>query len=572
MTKKQLFDRMDIKDMGSIMSNEITIEFNDGTKSKYSYGITYLELCKYYKDKMINPILGVKVNNSVVNLTEKITKDSKVCFFDFNDINGYRMYQAGLKMILITAAKELWGNNTEIDFLNSLDKGIYTKIKCERIIDIEELKNLVRKMQEIIDLDLIFEKYSFNKKEVINYYNQINEKEKATNISRISNSIVTLHKLKNYYSYFYTELPYSTGAINKFELTFIDDNTFVLRYPSPSSNNDILPYTHFPKTLNVFDTYRDWMELINVRYVSDINEIICSNGIKEFIMQNRIVSDEYLSDIIKQIINSDKEIKLICVAGPSSSGKTTTAHRLSLYLDTFGIKSLIMSADNYYKERKDAFVDENGEENYERVESLDVDLLNGDLNKLLNYQEVSMPRFNFITGQKEYNSKMVKIKEGDIIILEGLHCLNDILSKGVLKENKFKIYVSPFTALNIDRHNHLSTIDMRLIRRMVRDNIYRGSRVTDTLEIWQKVRSNEEKYIYPYQNQADAILNTALLYELGVLKVFAEPILYSVPINSKYYEEARRLLGFLRVFFTISPELVPNDCVLREFIGGSIYY
>ncbi len=553
------------------MSNEISIKINDNPLVKYPYGITYLELSKYYKNNMANPILGVKVNNEVVSLTNKITKDTELTFIDFNDIIGYRMYQAGLKLILIVSAKELWGNDVEVDFLNSLDKGMYAKIKCNKEINEELLNELSTKMKEIINLDLLFEKYAFNKKEVINYYNTINEKEKSMNISRISNSIVTLHKLKNYYSYFYSELPFSTGCINKFELTFIEDNCFVLRYPSPSSNNTILPYTHFEKTLNVFETYREWLELIKVQYVSDINEIVCNNKIKDFILQNRIISDEYLSDIIKQIVNNEKEIKIVCISGPSSSGKTTTAYRIALYLETFGYKTTIVSTDNYYKERENSFVDELGEVNYERVESLDTELLNSDLNKLLNHESVVMPKFNFITGKKEYNNKPIKIGDNNIIILEGLHCLNDDLSKDIPSDNKFKIYVSPFTALNIDRHNHLSTIDMRLIRRMVRDNIYRGSNVIDTLDIWQKVRSNEEKYIYPYQNQADAILNTALIYELGVLKVYAEPILYSVPISSKYYEEARRLLGFLRVFFTISPELVPNDCVLREFIGGSIY-
>lgn len=553
------------------MSNEISIKINDNPLVKYPYGITYLELSKYYKNNMANPILGVKVNNEVVSLTNKITKDTELTFIDFNDIIGYRMYQAGLKLILIVSAKELWGNDVEVDFLNSLDKGMYAKIKCNKEINEELLNELSTKMKEIINLDLLFEKYAFNKKEVINYYNTINEKEKSMNISRISNSIVTLHKLKNYYSYFYSELPFSTGCINKFELTFIEDNCFVLRYPSPSSNNTILPYTHFEKTLNVFETYREWLELIKVQYVSDINEIVCNNKIKDFILQNRIISDEYLSDIIKQIVNNEKEIKIVCISGPSSSGKTTTAYRIALYLETFGYKTTIVSTDNYYKERENSFVDELGEVNYERVESLDTELLNSDLNKLLNHKSVVMPKFNFITGKKEYNNKPIKIGDNNIIILEGLHCLNDDLSKDIPSDNKFKIYVSPFTALNIDRHNHLSTIDMRLIRRMVRDNIYRGSNVIDTLDIWQKVRSNEEKYIYPYQNQADAILNTALIYELGVLKVYAEPILYSVPISSKYYEEARRLLGFLRVFFTISPELVPNDCVLREFIGGSIY-
>lgn len=553
------------------MINEVKITFNDGTVSVYPAGISYLELSKYYKNKIENPIIGVKVNNRVLNLTDKIHNDTVVKFFDFNDLNGYKMYQAGLKFVMLIAAKELWGNDSDVRFLNSLDKGIYTEIISNTLITEEEVLKLKLKMQEIINLDLVFEKNAFNKKEVISYYNQIHEEEKAANVSRIPNNIVTLYKLKNYYNYFYTDMPYSTGVLTKFDLSFINDNHIILRFPSPTSDNIVPEYRPLDKIMQVFEEYRTWLLLVNMHYVSDLNDLVINNTIKEFVMQNKIITDEYLIDIVKQIVNSDRNIKLISIAGPSSSGKTTSAHRISLYLKTFGINSYIMSADNYYKERLDIPKDEDGEYELDKLEALDIDMLNNDLNKLINYEEVIMPEYNFFTGKKEIKGRRVKLKEGDVVILEGLHCLNDELSKDISLENKFKIYISPFSGLCIDRHNHLSNVDVRLIRRIVRDNVFRGASVSDTIRIWQKVRRDEEKYIFPYQNRADAILNTSLIYELGVLKIYAEPILYSVPITSVYYEEARRLLGFLRTFFTISPELVDSDSVLREFIGGSIF-
>lgn len=553
------------------MVNEVKITFNDGTISVYPAGISYLELSKYYRNKLKNPVIGVKVNNRVLNLTDKIHNDTVVKFFDFNDLNGYKMYQAGLKFVTLIAAKELWGNDSDVRFLNSLDKGIYTEIISNTLITEEEVLKLKLKMQEIINLDLVFEKNAFNKKEVISYYNQIHEEEKSANVSRIPNNIVTLYKLKNYYNYFYTDMPYSTGVLTRFDLSFINDNHIMLRFPSPTSDNTVPEYRPLDKVMQVFEEYRTWLELVNMHYVSDLNDLVINNTIKEFVMQNKIITDEYLIDIVKQIVNSDRNIKLISIAGPSSSGKTTSAYRISLYLKTFGINSYIMSADNYYKERIDIPKDEDGEYELDKLEALDIDMLNNDLNKLINYEEVIMPEYNFFTGKKEIKGRRVKLKEGDVVILEGLHCLNDELSKDISLGNKFKIYISPFSGLCIDRHNHLSNVDVRLVRRIVRDNVFRGASVSDTIRIWQKVRRDEEKYIFPYQNEADAILNTSLIYELGVLKIYAEPILYSVPITSVYYEEARRLLGFLRTFFTISPELVDRDSVLREFIGGSIF-
>ena len=299
----------------------------------------------------------------------------------------------------------------------------------------------------------------------------------------------------------------------------------------------------------------------------------CStNQIRDFIATNEFVSNDFINEVIKKIVDHKNEIKILLLAGPSSSGKTTTAYRINLFLKKYGIKSITFSTDNYYKDIDKISKDSDGNYEFEKIDALDLDMLQNDLLNLLDGKEVTIPTYNFIAGKKEYKTKAIKLDKDEIIIMEGLHCLNEVMTKKIDKKYKYKIYVSPFLPLGIDRHNHLSTMDLRLIRRIVRDNRTRGASVTDTLKYWEKVKNDEEVYIYNFQKEADVILNTALIYELGVLKVFAEPLLYSVSITSEFYEEARRLLSFLRLFFPISSELVPNYSVLREFIGGSIFY
>lgn len=553
------------------MNQLITITFSDGTTEKYPSGITYLELSKYYQQKHKTLILGAKVNNVIKNMSEKVYKDEEISFFDFNDIDGHRMYISGLKFITILAAKELWGENTEIYFLNSIDKGIYTKIETSLNITEKELLMLSDKIKEVVDLDLSFDKSIVNKKEVISYYNQIGEPEKANNINRIPNSIVKLYKLKNLYNYFYTEMPQSTKCLSMFDVTYIKDNYFVLRYPGINTNNLIPSYNNCQKTLDIFENYRSWLGLVNVKYVSDLNDIVCNNKIKDFILQNKIIVEEQIKNIVYNIVTSKNKIKIVLLAGPSSSGKTTSSKKISLYLKAYGINSIVLSSDDYFIDSDKTPVDKDGLKEYEKLEALEIDMLNKDINSLLNHEEVVLPEYNFITGKKEFKNLPKKLNDEDVIILEGLHCLNDAITLGIERENKYKIYISPFTSLSIDRHNHISNVDLRFVRRLVRDSVFRGSSVENTFRMWKKVVEDESNLIYKYQNEADSILNTASIYEIGVLKVFAEPLLYSINPDSEFYEESRRILGFLRVFFTISPELVPHDLVLREFIGGSIF-
>lgn len=552
------------------MSNKIHITFNNGEEGDYESGISLLELSKYYQKEMDNPIIAAKINNIVFSLNEKIKKDVQVDFIDVNDINGQSMYLAALKFVFLVALKEIYGETADAYYLNSLDKGLYTEVIIDQKLNETEINKIKDKMLEIINLDLTFEKITPTKKEAVNYLYRIKEIEKAKNIQNISNSNVVFYKLKSFINYFYVDLPTSTGVINKFDLKLIDLNHLVILYPNARSNDEIPNYIHYDKTLNAFNNYRSWLKLVNASYVPELNDIVSSGKVNEFILMNKLYLDRQLTRISDEI-SAHKNIRLILIAGPSSSGKTTSSHRISLYLKSAGFNPILISADNYYKERVDSPKDENGEYDYECIEALDLEMFNRDLKTLLDGKEVIMPKFNFYTGKKEFNGKRLRLKDNDILIIEGLHCLNDKLTESIPKENKYKIYVSPFIAMRLDKHNHISTVDLRLLRRIVRDSIYRGYSVADTISGWQKVRKGEEKYIFPFQNEANIILNTASAYELGVLKVFAEPLLYSVPVNSPYYEESRRLLGNLRAYFPISSEKVPVDSVLREFIGGSIF-
>jgi uridine kinase len=459
-------------------------------------------------------------------------------------------------------------------FYNSIDKGIYTKIVTKEKVSETFINKLKNKMQEIIDKDLPFTKQIIRNSDAINYYNSVGETEKSVNIENATNEVVTLYKLMKYYNYFYTNMPTSTGVLKMFELSILDSSHLILRYPTPRSNEMIPDYKHYEKTLEAFETYRDWLEKIKVPYVSNLNKIVADCKTKDFILMNHIISENQFFKIAGRIAekNLKNKVKTVFVAGPSSSGKTTSAKKMAVQLKAFGLNPFVISADDFYKERNESPRLPDGRLDFESIDALDLELMDKTLGKLINFESVQLPTFNFFTGMKEYKNEPVKLTEDDVIIFEGLHCMNNRITDMIPKENQYKIYISPFPGLNIDRHNYISSVDLRLIRRMVRDNVYRGYPVEKTIAMWQDVREGEEKYVYPYQDQADDILNTSLVYEIGVLRVFAEPLLSSVPVSSSYYQEARRLLGFLRGFFPISPEYVSRDTVLREFIGDSIFH
>lgn len=553
------------------MNNTINITINGDTK-QYSYGITGTELSKYYKEQYENEILAMRVNNQLLALDSKILKNSTVEFIDYMNRDGNRMYINGLKFLLIIATKEVLGNIVDIHFENSIDKGIFCRIVNHPNID-ETTCNLIKdKMLEIVNLDLRFEKINVKTNDLIQYYKSTNQTEKLKNLEILTTNYVTLVKCKNYYGYFYGNLPLLTGHLKKFDITFLGDNTLVLRFPIVRGDGNIPEYKHHEKVINVFKQYGNWMDIMKVSNVGSLNEVVYKGNISKFIRMNEIIQNDNLMNISEVITKNLDNVKLILIAGPSSSGKTTTANKFCLYLKARGLNPHILSTDDYFFDRKDTPKDENGEYDFESIDAIDLELFNTHLTDLINGKEVDVPVFNFIKGEKEFGVRKIKLEKKDILIIEGLHTLNEKLTSSVPRESKVKIYISPFTPLNIDNYNHISTSDVRLLRRIVRDNRTRGRNVEETLKLWDKVRRGEEIYVFPYQDEADFIFNTAFIYEIGVLKVYVEPLLYAVDSSSKYYEDARRLIRFLKIFLPIPADDVPQDSLLREFIGGSCFH
>lgn len=548
------------------MTNELIIEIEG-----YGSIVVHKDTTLYDLIKRLNKtddIIACSINNEIVELSYKLKEDTKLKLISIKDRMGAKIYRSGLKFIYITAIKELFGINTDVKLLHSLDKGIYTRIDLDLTVDI--VKDIKAKMEELVSRDLRFEKITTSRKEAIKYFNEVKEKEKSSMYKQMTGDALTLYNLLNYYNYFYTKMPYSTGIIKSFDLTLTKDKGVMLEYPS-TYDMKIPPYTHMDQVLNVFKEYGSWADTLGVKYVSDVNNVVIEGKIKEFIELNEIKQNNDLLKIASEIEKNLNNIKLVLIAGPSSSGKTTTSKKLSLYLKSKGINPFVLSTDDFFKNRIDTPKNENGEYEYDIPEALDIDLFNEKLTSLIKGEETLLPTYNFLTGEKEYKHPPVSLKNRDLIIVEGIHTLNEKLTSKIDRKNKLKIYISPFTPLDLDRHNHVSTVDLRLIRRLVRDYRTRGYSAEETLKNWRVVRRSEEKYIFPYQKEADIVLNTALIYELGVLKTYAVPILFSVSYHSEYYSEALRIINFLKSFLNISDSMLPETALLREFVGGGYF-
>lgn len=544
---------------------KITITLVKGEKKEFKKNTTYYEISREFN--LGKEILGVKVNNEFFSLNSRAQEDQIIQFVDLNDVTGNKVYKSGLKFIFEVALKIVFPN-LEITYQHSVPKGFLGEIIGDTTITQDDLKRIKNEMAKIISEDIVFKKLTIKKKEAIAFYKMRKAEEKALNVQNISDIVVTLYELKGRYNYFYSDMPYSTGSITDYDIIFLGRNRFVFVIPSKSSDGKLPEYVHYDNIINSFLIGKNWLETLDMKYITSINKTVGSGKIKDFIKSCELVFNLNISDVVKEI-TSQRNIKFILIAGPSSSGKTTTTKRISSYLMANGFDPICLSIDDFFIDRVNSPRDKDGNYDFECLAAIDIELFNNILKKLLDGEKVSIPSYNFVTGKKEFNDNFVKLKDNSIILIEGLHALNDELLPAIESKYKYKIYLSPFIPLNIDKHNYISTIDLRMIRRIIRDNRTRNLTVNDTIHIWQSVRNGEEKYIFPYIHQADTIINTALPYELGVEKVYIEPLLRSVSVESDYYEEARRLLSFLKVFYPITSEYVNKDSILREFIGGN---
>lgn len=546
------------------MRKEVQLVFDNGQILDIYKGTTVREVLKEINN---DQIVAVKINGSLVSGDYQIMEDSYVNCIMVTDRAGQKIYINGLKFMYIKAVDDLYGSDATVEIKHSLDKGIYTEINIGRKVDEEVVANIKRKMKEICNRDIPIREINVAKHDAYDFFKSSGEEEKMINYSFTTNDSVTMYEMDDDYNYFYYIMPASTGTLKRFDLTLINKNGIILSYPI---NNSVPKYTPTPKVLEAFEDYERKLKNIGIKYVADLNTAIVEGKISYLIQTNEIIYDRNIDDIARKIVNN-KSIKAVFISGPSSSGKTTTSKKLAMYLKSMGIESLVISTDDYFKEREDSPRKADGSYEFEIIDALDMKLFQEHLKKLINKEEVIMPTFNFILGRKEYKNKPTSLKDGQVLIVEGLHAVSEKMNNVIPKKNKLKIYISPFTTIGIDRHNHISTTDIRLIRRMIRDYQHRGYSAEATLSSWMGMRKSEEAYVYPYQRQVDMILNTSLGYEIGVLKPYVEPLLFSISKESPYYEEAIRILNFLKSFLTIPSNYVPNVSVLREFIGDSYF-
>lgn len=512
-------------------------------------------------------IIACKCNNEIRSLNYEPEADEKVEFIDVSSADGMRIYVRGLLLIMSKAFNKLYPEAL-LTVNYQLSNSTFCQIDNMKATE-EMLKNVSDEMKKIIEADYEIKKVVMTKEEAAKFYDKEQTLRGRLQLDNKDKETVSLYFCEDYYNYFYGVMPISTGYTKIFELKLYN-NGFLIRYPSKKHPDKLEEYKENKKLLNTLQEYEDIHSVLGINTIYKLNKEILNGNEKEVILLAEALHEKKISDIADKIVNRN-DVKVVLIAGPSSSGKTTFAKRLGIQLRLNGLKPVTISVDNYFVDRKDTPLDENGKYNFECLEAIDLKLFNHDLIELLKGNEILMPTFNFKTGYKEYTGETMKLGSDEILVIEGIHCLNDELTSAIPRENKYKIYISNLTVLNIDYFNRISTTDSRLIRRIVRDYKFRSYNAIHTLQIWDSVNRGEEQYIYPFQEEADSMFNTSLIYEFCVLKKFAIPLLESINSSYEEYSEARRLLEFLKYFETIDAENVPKNSLLREFIGDSIF-
>ena len=535
-------------------------------------GIPLKELYHQYKEQLPYTILAAKVDNHIEDLNYTIERDCRVEFLDMRTQAANLIYQNSLCLIYLKAIDDVLGH-VDVDIENALNKGLFTEVKTAEKVTAGEVRQIEKRMRELVKEDIPFIKEEVSPQEAGEIFLKNGQPEKFALLlegkDKKRNRKIPFYSLQGYRDFFYGLMVPSTGYIEYFQLMKYRRG-ILMRFPHPSAPDRIPEYVDEKMLYKTFGEQSRWGKLMKINYVSDLNKKIESGEYKELIQLSEALHERKIVEIADMITRQKKRIVLI--AGPSSSGKTTFARRLCIQLRVNGLEPLYMGTDDYFVEREKTPLDEYGEKNYEDLEAVDIHLFNQNLNDLLAGKEVDLPTFDFLTGHKVFGRRLTTIKANQPVVIEGIHALNEDLTPEISKEEKFKIYISPLTQLNIDSHNRIVTTDHRMLRRMVRDYKYRGHSAQSTISSWPKVRAGEDKNIFPFSNEADVLFNSVHLYEIGVLKKYAEPLLEAIRPEEPEYSEAVRMLNFLRFFKTIEDDsIIVNNSILREFIGGSVF-
>ena len=546
----------------------IIVTLKDGRKLEYKKGIKLYEVLENVKNSLDFDVLIAKYRNEFIGYNDALTKNGTLELYDINTPLGNRIYEKALTIVFKLSVYEVLGDDTKVIVKHSIDKGIFLDI--DKKISKDKLELIKTTMKDKIKKQLPFTRVETTIQEATEYFKNIKRKDIVKTLFYDKSNYVSLYKFENTYHYVMGLLPNDSGVLKYFDLTLLEGKGVVLRYPSIYNNGKVVKYTHHDNLFNSLEEYSEWGRILNINNLGDLNDAIVNTKPGELINLSESIQDYKLLKIAEAIKEKSKDIKIILMSGPSSSGKTTTARKLSLYLKTLGLNPIPLSLDDYFLDREETPLDENGNYDFESLRAIDTKLFNSQISKLLKGSKVITPTFDFIKGKKIFKNT-VELKEKDILIIEGLHCLNDSLLEEIPRKNKYKIYISPLPFLNIDNDNRISMTDLRLLRRMVRDNRVRGYSPSQTLKSWADVRKGEEKYIFPYQDEADTIFNSTLAYELAVLKTYAEPLLYTVKEDEPEYDTALRLLQLLNFVLPMPSQEVPSISILREFIGGSYF-
>ncbi len=540
----------------------------DGQIQEVQKGTTLEDLIKGLDLGNKPMVVAGKVNNEIRELTYPVTEECEISLVDLSMADGARIYQRSLIFLLVKAYHDLYPEE-EITVCHSVSRGLF--FEASNKLNAEAVDKVEKQMAELVRRNIPFRKETMNTEEAKLRFLEENRTDRYGAIKYREKPYVSYYVLDDMEDYFYGYMVPSTGYLNLFRLEY-DNDGIVLISPRTSSPDRLEEHEIPQKLFQIFSEYRQWINILGVDNVGKLNDIVESGKVDEFIRISEALHEKKIARIADMIYDKRDKVKIVLVSGPSSSGKTTFAQRLSIQLRVNGLIPVNISLDDYFVNKDQTPLDEFGKPDYEALETIDLKLFNEQLNSLIRGEEVQIPTYNFVTGRREYSGKKLSLGEGKVLVIEGIHGLNPRLTAEVSEDSKFKIYISAITSMRIDRHNRIPTTDMRFIRRIVRDHQFRGCSAEKTIDMWPSVRRGEEKNIFPYQENADVMFNSSLIYEAGVLKKLALPLLTAISPSQPQYSESRRLLEFLSYFLCIDSDEIPVNSILKEFTGGSCFF